>query len=107
MKANSNILLRNTCKDILGEKIDIVDGCRILCSWKNEIVSLPKDIFKPIVRFEAKTGGYPLGKVRDVYAEHYLRELDEEYLPFIRKSRKPVMTACQALIDFIDAQPSA
>lgn len=93
--------LKHTCDDILNDKINIVEGCRILSRFESEIAAISGDILRLVLWFEDETEEYPQGQVRGVYSKEYLQKLDEEYLPFIKENESSIKIACQKINNFL------
>ena len=84
---------------MLDETMDLVAGCRRLCSLRHDLDARYDELFDPIVGFESQTDHHPVGDLRALYSQDYLRQLDRELAEYLDVATPEVLAACKRIIE--------
>jgi hypothetical protein len=90
--------LVQVARDMLENRINLIEGCKKICALRHELSDPENDIFLPIRAIDSETDHFPLGTVRDGCAENYLRRVDEEMLHYLEDARDDIRAACREII---------
>ncbi|HRX83646.1 MAG TPA: hypothetical protein P5572_01360 [Phycisphaerae bacterium] len=89
----------DTARAMQSGDIDLVSGCRKICSLRGKIRTLDRTILFPIIVFESDTDYYPTNPSRALYSKSLLARMDKQLEAYIQASRSDVLDACQTIID--------
>ena len=90
-----------TAERIVGEEIDMVDGCRRLHRLFNSLDRSEWDmeLFDPISAFESETEDLPVGELRSMWNQQALARKEAEAKPYLDSAKDWIFEACRGLIN--------
>lgn len=86
-------------RDILNDKIDPVEGCRIMCNLADSLGDLNNEIFRVFQAIESETDHFLIGSVREYCDPEYLKRIDREKHEYLVDMKKYIFDECQKIID--------
>lgn len=91
-------------KSMINHKIDLILGCRQICSIAVELDDeiYKSDIFGGFCAIESETDIYPLGDDRKYYNKKYLAELDQKLNAYIDRCSESIIEDSHKLIKFLE-----
>lgn len=95
------IKLRETAKLILKNKINWVEGCRLIVNLQNEIDEQDNEIFNFIRFLESETDDIPIGQARNFCDEAYLKKIDKEIEAYREKISEDLIKSCNEIIEYL------
>lgn len=96
--AEANRRLVGIANAILHGEMNLIEGCRIICSLRYETSKPDHSAFLPIRAIESETDHYPVAENRSQYAPEYLRRVDAEMEGYLVESKHDILAACRELV---------
>ena len=82
---------------LMGE-MDLIEGCRRICSLRHAVGDPDNGLFLPIIAIESETDHFPIVGARKLCAPEYLKRMDEEIDGFLQKARNDILNACREIV---------
>jgi len=98
---DTKLELLSVIEDILGNKVNLIDGVRIINHLKNKREDIEDNIFNTFVYVGSETDSYPRGSVRDTWNDESLLRIDKEAEDSIKDFRSDIETACKMLRSYL------
>lgn len=91
--------LIETARLLIDDKLDLVEGSRLIIQFARKGDILDDDIFLPIMGFEDQTQHFLIGEARRQAEEKYLNNLDKEKDEFIKEIKPEIIEDCKQIIN--------
>lgn len=85
-------------KQMLNDQVNLIEGCRAICSISYEDDDPNENVYLPFVAFESETDHIPIGKARLNCSQEHIKKLDNEVRNYILERKADIYNACQELI---------
>lgn len=83
---------------MLGGEVNLIEGCRVICSLRYESSDPDHQVFLPIRGIESESDHYPLGEYRKQYAPEYLQRIDAEMEKYLVEAQSDILAACREIV---------
>lgn len=87
-----------TAQAMLQGEMDLIEGCRRLCSLRFKLADPQNAVFLPIRAIESETDHFPLGEVRNRCAPDYLHRMDAEMERYLADAREDILKGCREIV---------
>jgi hypothetical protein len=83
---------------MLNGELQLIEGCRRICSLRHSVGDPENAAFLPIRGIESETDHFPLGEMRKQCAPEYLARADENMNRYLTDASKDILAACREII---------
>lgn len=94
-----NVIVK-LCEDMLNDSIDLIAGCRNMCSLPSSTSLYNDKLILPFRGFDSETDDYLIGKVRELCAKSYLEEMGKIKEEYLAEEGSNIKNWCSNLIVF-------
>ena len=87
-----------TAETMLRGELQLIEGCRKICSLRHKVDNPESEVFLPIRGIESETDHFPLGRMREHCSPDYLAQADEQMNRYVADVREDILAACREIV---------
>jgi hypothetical protein len=87
-----------TARQMLSGEVDLVEGCRAILKYRNQLVDPMDSLFLTLEGVESETDDFPTGRAREAWDPEALHGKDQEKEEYLRRARAALLEACKRII---------
>ena len=90
-------------QEMLSGKIHLISGCRMIRGLRYDTDRSDDEFFFTFRAVDSETDHFPLGKVRELCDEDYLKRVDKEISDYLANAGEDIRRACSNLIQTLSS----